>query len=67
METNKKQLYKINPFFVGGSFFDFRVKQGWMVEEKVGKKRMYYISEEGINELREKFNIIIEKRPVEED
>jgi DNA-binding PadR family transcriptional regulator len=35
-----------------------------MVEEKVGKKRMHYITDEGRNELKERFNIIIKKQPV---
>jgi hypothetical protein len=34
-----------------------------MIEEKVGRKSRHYITEGGIKELKEKFNIIIEKHP----
>jgi DNA-binding transcriptional regulator PaaX len=63
MDNKEKKLYKINPFYVGGSFLSYCVKQGWMIEEKVGRKSQHYITEEGIKELKEKFNIIIEKHP----
>ncbi len=63
MKSEEKKLYKINPFYVGGSFLSYCVKQGWMIEEKAGKKRLHYITEEGIKELREKFDIEIKKIP----
>lgn len=64
METQEKKLYKINPFYIGGSFLSYCVRQGWMIEEKVGKKKMHYITEEGIQILKEKFDISIEKHPL---
>jgi hypothetical protein len=64
MASKEKKLYKINPFYVGGSFSNYCVRQGWIVEEKVKHKSRYYITEKEIKVLKERFNIIIEKHPV---
>jgi len=43
----------INPFAVGGGFLGWCVKQGWLVQE--GKQ--YFATEEGVRELRSRFDI----------
>lgn len=48
-----KALRGISPFAVGGGFLSWCVKQGWVVQS--GKQ--YFVTKEGVHELRERFDI----------
>jgi len=48
-----KGLRGINPFAVGGGFLSWCVMQGWIVQ----RGKQYFVTKEGIRELRERFNI----------
>ena len=47
------RLTGINPFAVVGGFLSWCVKQGWVVK----KGRQYFATEEGVRELRKRFDI----------
>ena len=48
-----KALKGINPFAVGGGFLSWCVAQGWIIQ----RGKQYFVSKEGLRELRERFNI----------
>ena len=43
-------------FSIGAQFIDYSQKKGWIVEKGAGKSKEYFVSDEGIKELK-KFNI----------
>jgi len=54
-QQKKKRRKSINPFFVGGAFLDWCVKQGWLVQEG----RQYFATEEGARQLQQRFEIAV--------
>ncbi len=53
-----EKLKPINPFIVGGGFLDYCIKQNWIIQKK-GKNPKYFISIEGIKQLKKRFSIQI--------
>lgn len=50
----------INPYWLGGSFLGYCVKQGWLKQVgSGGRGTKWYPTEKGKKELKEKFNIEI--------
>lgn len=45
-------------FSIGAQFIEYCKKVGWLVEKGEGKKKVWYVTQEGKEEL-EKFNIEI--------
>ena len=43
-------------FSIGAQFIDYCQERGWIIEKGAGKNKEYYVSEEGVKELK-KFNI----------
>jgi len=43
----------INPFWVGGSFLDYCVRQAWMIKQREGRSIRYYCTPAGVNALKQ--------------
>jgi len=43
----------INPYWVGGSFLDYCVKQGWMIKRREGRSARYYCTPAGVEALKQ--------------
>ena len=57
------ELIALNPYWVGGSFLEYCVRQGWMVKQGQGRSLRYFCTPAGMEALR-RFGIEI-KRPEE--
>ena len=53
-----EELIPINPYWVGGSFLDYCVRQGWMVKQREGRSVRYCCTPGGIGAL-QRFGIEI--------
>ncbi|MFW9903148.1 MAG: hypothetical protein ACFFFH_02340 [Candidatus Thorarchaeota archaeon] len=58
-EHNENIAKPVNPFMIGGAFLDFCKKNKWIIQQGKGIKAKYFITNEGIEQLKAKFDIKI--------
>jgi hypothetical protein len=43
----------INPYWVGGGFLDYCVRQGWLIKEREGRSVRYFATAVGVTALKD--------------
>ncbi|MFX1570868.1 MAG: hypothetical protein ACFFCV_21220 [Promethearchaeota archaeon] len=55
----EKNMTPINPYLVGGGFLNYCIKRNWITQKGKGRNAKYFISIEGIEQLKKKYGIQI--------
>jgi hypothetical protein len=45
------QLVPVNPYWIGGSFLEYCVRQGWMVKQRESRSLRYFCTSAGVEAL----------------